>query len=59
MEVKKNGTQPSQKGPEEYFTGSVRIDPLSQAHEPSRVSCALVTLALVSPLRPTQAASAE
>ena len=43
MEVKKNGTQPSQKGPEEYFTGSVRIDPLSQAHEPSRVSSALVT----------------
>ena len=26
MEVKKNGTQPSAKGPEEYFTGSVRID---------------------------------
>jgi quercetin dioxygenase-like cupin family protein len=43
MEVKRNGTQPSQKGPEEYFTGSVRIDTLSQTHEPSRVSCALVT----------------
>ncbi len=43
MEVKKNGTQPSQKGPEEYFTGSVRINPLSQAPEPSRVNCALVT----------------
>jgi hypothetical protein len=26
MEVKRNGTQPSQKGPEEYFTGSARID---------------------------------
>ncbi len=35
MEVKKNGTQPSQKGPEEYFTGNVRIDPLSQAPEPA------------------------
>jgi hypothetical protein len=34
MEIERNGTQPSQKGPEEYFTGSVRIDPLSQAHEP-------------------------
>lgn len=43
MEVKRNGTQPSLKGPEEYFTGSVRIDPLMQAHEPARVSCALVT----------------
>ncbi|HYY93306.1 MAG TPA: cupin domain-containing protein, partial [Pyrinomonadaceae bacterium] len=43
MEVKRNGTQPSQKGPEEFFTGNVRIDPLSQSHEPARVSCALVT----------------
>ncbi|MFL6333281.1 MAG: cupin domain-containing protein [Pyrinomonadaceae bacterium] len=43
MELKKNGSQPSQKGPEEYFTGSVRIDPLSQAPEPARVGCALVT----------------
>lgn len=43
MEVKRGGSQPSQKGPEEYFTGSVRIDPLSQTPEPARVSCALVT----------------
>src|SRR3712207_441663 len=43
MEVKKNGSQPSQKGPEEYFTGSVRIDPLFQAPEPARNSGALVT----------------
>jgi hypothetical protein len=43
MEVKKSGSQPSQKGPEEYFTGSVRVDPLSQAPEPARVSCVLVT----------------
>src|SRR5437763_14889734 len=43
MELKRSGSQPSQKGPEEYFTGSVRVDPLSQAHEPSRVSSALVT----------------
>lgn len=26
MEVKRNGTQPSRKGPEEYLTGSARID---------------------------------
>ena len=43
MELKRSGSQPSQKGPEEYFTGSVRIDPLMQTSEPSRVSCALVT----------------
>lgn len=43
MEVKRNGSQPSQQGPEEYFTGMVRIDPLSQSPEPARVSCALVT----------------
>jgi quercetin dioxygenase-like cupin family protein len=43
MELKKNGSQPSQKGPEEYFTGNVRVDPLSQASEPARVGCALVT----------------
>ena len=43
MEFRKNGSQPSAKGPAEYFTGSVRIDPLFQTPEPSRVSCALVT----------------
>ena len=31
MEFKRNGTQPSAKGPEEYFTGTVRIDPLFEA----------------------------
>lgn len=44
MEIKRNCTHLSAKGPEEYYTGNVRIDPLSQAQEPSRVSCALVTL---------------
>jgi hypothetical protein len=43
MEIRKSGSQPSGKGPEEYFAGNVRTDTLSQAHEPSRVSCALVT----------------
>ena len=28
MELKRNGTQRSGKGPAEYFTGAVRIDPL-------------------------------
>jgi hypothetical protein len=31
MELKRNGTQPSAKGPEEYFTGTVRIDPLRRS----------------------------
>ena len=45
MEIRKSGSQPSAKGPEEYFTGNVRIDPLMQAAEPARNSCALVTFA--------------
>src|ERR1700756_5705948 len=43
MELKRSGSQPSAKGPAEYFTGSVRIDPLFQAADPSRVSASLVT----------------
>ena len=43
MEIKRNGSQPSGKGPAEYFTGSVRIDPLINPPEPSRVAMALVT----------------
>ena len=40
----KNGTHKSVKGPAEWFTGSVRLDPLHmQPQEPSRVSSALVT----------------
>jgi quercetin dioxygenase-like cupin family protein len=43
MEIKRSGSQPSQKGPAEHFTGTVRIDPLFQAHEPGRASGAYVT----------------
>ena len=43
MEIRKSGSQPSGKAPEEYFTGNVRIDPLMQASQPARNSCALVT----------------
>ncbi len=43
MEIKRSGSQPSTKGPEEYFTGNVRIDPLFQASDPGRVLGALVT----------------
>jgi quercetin dioxygenase-like cupin family protein len=44
MEIKRNGTQASIKGPSECFTGSVRIDPLSLlAQEPARATTACVT----------------
>ncbi len=40
---KKNSSQPSSKGPAEWFTGRVRIDPLFQANAPARASGASVT----------------
>ncbi len=43
MELKRAGSQPSQKGPADWFTGTVRIDPLNTATEPARHSCAAVT----------------
>jgi len=43
MEIKRSGSEPSAKGPDDYFTGSVRIDPLFSPPEPSRVAGALVT----------------
>jgi quercetin dioxygenase-like cupin family protein len=43
MEIKRIGSQPSAKGPAEWFTGSVRIDPLMQAEAPARVVAATVT----------------
>ena len=43
MEIKRSGTQPSGKGPEEYFTGAVRVDPLFNASAPARVFGASVT----------------
>ena len=43
MEIKPSGSQASMKGPTDWFTGNVRIDPLFPAVDPSRVSSALVT----------------
>src|SRR5207245_6869931 len=43
MEIKRSGSQPSGKGPAEYFTGTVRIDPLFEAHDPARALGASVT----------------
>ncbi|MBB5060572.1 quercetin dioxygenase-like cupin family protein [Granulicella aggregans] len=43
MEIKINGSQSSVKGPEDWFTGTVRIDPLFDRSDPARVSGASVT----------------
>jgi quercetin dioxygenase-like cupin family protein len=43
MDIKKSGSQPSTKGPEQYFTGQVRIDPLFEARDPARARGASVT----------------
>lgn len=43
MEIRRSGAQPSGKGPAEWFTGTVRIDPLFNPPEPARVAGSLVT----------------
>jgi len=43
MEIKRNGTQPSGQGPEEYFTGTVRVDPLFESPDPARARGGSVT----------------
>jgi len=43
MEIKRNGSQASVKGPSDWFTGTVRIDPLFQAPDPALVQIAAVT----------------
>jgi quercetin dioxygenase-like cupin family protein len=43
MDIKRAGTQPSVKGPADWFTGSVRIDPLFSAPAPARAGGASVT----------------
>lgn len=43
MEIKRAGSQLSGKGPPEWFTGAVRVDPLFQASHPARVAGASVT----------------
>ena len=43
MEIKRTDSQPSGKGPADYFTGGVRIDPLFSAPAPARTVAASVT----------------
>jgi quercetin dioxygenase-like cupin family protein len=43
MNIKRSGSQPSAKGPADWFTGVVRIDSPFQGSAPARVSGAIVT----------------
>ena len=43
VEIKRSGSQPSRKGPAEWFTGTVRIAPLFQATAPARAAGSSVT----------------
>ncbi len=43
MDIKRGGTQPSTRPSPDYFTGTVRLDPLHTAPDPARVAMALVT----------------
>jgi len=43
MDIKRGGSQPSGRGPAEYFTGAVRIDPLFQPREPAHAVGVSVT----------------
>src|SRR3954454_25395166 len=43
MKITRSGVQPSGKGPADWFTGIVRVDPLFSPPDPARVAGALVT----------------
>jgi quercetin dioxygenase-like cupin family protein len=43
MNIERNGSRPSAKGPTDWFTGTVRIDPLFQPNEARRAGAATVT----------------
>lgn len=43
MDIKRNGTQPSTKGPSDWFSGTVRIDPLFSPNDARRAAAACVT----------------
>ena len=43
MEIKRIGSQPSSKAPEDWFTGAVRIDSLFQANDSRRGAASSVT----------------
>ncbi len=44
MDITRSGSQPSGKGPSEYFTGAIRLDPLFEAPAPARAVGVSITL---------------
>jgi quercetin dioxygenase-like cupin family protein len=43
LDIQRNGSRPSAKGPDGWFTGAVRIDPLFDPEAPARAAAATVT----------------
>lgn len=43
MDIKPSGSRPSEAGPTDYFTGTVRLDPVIAAPDPARLRAATVT----------------
>ena len=43
MDIRRAGSQASLKGPEDWFTGTVRVDPLFPIREPARSAGNTVT----------------
>ena len=43
MKIERNGSRPSTKGSQDYFSGSVRVDPVFQVDEPMRLNAGSVT----------------
>ena len=43
MEIERNGSRPSTKGPQDYFSGSVRVEPVFQVGDPMRLNAGSVT----------------
>lgn len=43
LQIQRNGSQPSARGPTNFFSGAVRVDPLFQMPDPSRTRAGVVT----------------
>ena len=43
MKIERNGSRPSTKGPQDYFSGSVRVEPVFQVGDPMRLNAGSVT----------------
>jgi quercetin dioxygenase-like cupin family protein len=43
LDIKRNGSRPATKGPESYFTGAVRVEPVFQVGDPIRLNAGRVT----------------